>query len=373
LAVLGAVVSLSCTATAKPPPGLAAPPAAVASKVTLTKIADAVQPVGLTYAPGDPLKRLFIVERGGKVRVFRDGQLAAAPFLDVGQRIALRHSEQGLLGLAFHPQHATNGLFYVNFTDVEDDTRVLELKTAPGGAVDPSHERQLLHVAQPYRNHNGGHLAFGPDGKLYVGLGDGGSAGDPQGHAQNPQSQLGKMLRIDVNTPQVQVETIQRGLRNPWRYSFDRKTGDLYIADVGQNKYEWVHVAKAGNLTGLNFGWNVVEGSHCYSSSTCDKTPYPAPLVEYTHDEGCSISGGFVYRGKALPDLDGHYFYADFCSAIVRSARWADGRVQAQWEWRPTLDPDSRLSQLAAFGEDEAGELYLISHDGPIYRFDVKG
>jgi glucose/arabinose dehydrogenase len=201
-----------------------------------------------------------------------------------------------------------------------------------------------------------------------VGLGDGGNAGDPEGRAQNPASLLGKMLRIDIDAQKAAPEIIQRGLRNPWRYSFDRKTGDLYIADVGQNKYEWVHLAPAGKQVGLNFGWDILEGTHCFSTPDCDRKGLQLPVVEYTHDEGCSISGGHVYRGKALPELDGHYFYADFCSALVRSFRWAGGRVESHWNWRPSLDPESKLAALAAFGEDEDGELYLISHEGPVYK-----
>jgi glucose/arabinose dehydrogenase len=236
--------------------------------------------------------------------------------------------------------------------------------------ADPGAERELLRIDQPYSNHNGGNLVFGPDGKLYIGMGDGGSRGDPHRNGQNKQSLLGKMLRLDVDAPSPAPEIIQTGLRNPWRYSFDRKTGDLYIADVGQNRFEEVDVVPAGNIDGHNFGWNIVEGNgHCLFGEPCDKGGLTAPVIEYKSSEGCSITGGFVYRGRELPELDGHYFYADYCTALLRSFRYEGGRAAQSRDWKAELDPKNRLSKLTAFGEDEAGELYLLSQDGPIYRF----
>jgi glucose/arabinose dehydrogenase len=331
---------------------------------------DARQPVTVVYAPGDPTQRLFVVERKGTVRVLRGGTLAADAFLDVSDRIATGHPEQGLLGVAFHPGFRDTGRFFVDYTDRKGDTRIVEMRLDPRNPdrADPASAREILFIDQPYANHNGGNLVFGPDGKLWVGTGDGGSAGDPQGNAQNRASLLGKMLRIDVDAEKPAPEVVGIGLRNPWRYAFDRKTGDLYIADVGQDRWEWVTVVPAGHLTGHNFGWNVVEGSHCYGSARCDTTGFTLPAVEYGHDAGCSIIGGDVYRGKALPELDGLYFYSDFCTALLRSFRWQNGRVEDRWDWKRALDPESRLAKIASFGLDGDGEFYLVSQDGAIWK-----
>lgn len=349
-----------------------APPDSVAKHVTLevfVKKGKLKYPVCLTFAPGDPARRLFAVEREGRIRIIRNGVLEAKPFLDIEKRVESGFNERGLLSVAFHPRFKDNGKLYVNFTDLKGDTRVVEfavLGTDPD-SVDLASERELLFVDQPYANHNGGNLVFGPDELLYIGMGDGGSAGDPKGNGQNPTALLGKMLRIDVNAAKPRPEIIGRGLRNPWRYSFDRKTGDLYIADVGQNEYEEIHVVAANDVTGHNFGWSPMEGMHCYRSG-CDPSKYTAPVMEYSHDVGCSITGGYVYRGRALPELDGAYFYADYCTAVVRSFRWKDGGATDSWEWRPVLDPGDSLASIGSFGEDADGELYVISHDGIIYR-----
>lgn len=357
-------------------------PQSVAAGVVLTRVASGLsKPVALAFAPGDPDGRLFVAEQTGAVRILRNGVVADRPFLDLSARVSpsanRRNSEQGLLGLAFHPRFAENRRFYVNFTDRKGDTRVLELRASADdpARADPASERELLVVEQPYGNHNGGHLAFGPDGLLYVGLGDGGSAGDPKGNGQNPTALLGKMLALDVDagTPTA-PRIVALGLRNPWRYAFDRTTGDLWIADVGQNAFEEIDVltpAMRAAATPTNFGWNPTEGLHCYPpGAPCDRSRYAMPVVEYGHDDGCSVTGGFVYRGRALPALDGLYFYADYCTAMIRSVRWNGEAVADVWDWRAALDPKEQLANLSSFGEDAAGELYLLSLDGTVHRFD---
>jgi glucose/arabinose dehydrogenase len=354
-----------------PPP---AAPAALAAKVKLQLVTrDTTEAVGLVAAPGEPVGRLFVVEKQGQVRILRGTKLDPEPFLDLRGQVGLErrdNGEQGLLGLAFHPQFKKNGRFFVNYTDEKGDTRVVELRVnrkTPNKA-DPTWRRELLFVDQPYANHNAGHLAFGPDGRLYVALGDGGSANDPKGNAQNPDTPLGKLLRFDVDAATPAPEVLSRGMRNPWRYAFDRKTGDLYIADVGQNVYEWVHVLGAGKLSDHNLGWNIKEGKHCFQDKPCDDTGLTVPVIEYPHSEGCSITGGFVYRGKALPELQGHYFFSDYCTAILRSFRWDNGAAADAWDWKEALDPESTLAKVSAFGEDQAGELYVVTHEGPIYK-----
>ena len=384
-AVLAMAAIASCRAVASGPRAVPVP-SPIAAGVMLTRIATGLsKPVFLTFAPGDATGRLFVVEKTGRVRILRAGRFDrnVAPFLDVASRVS-SGSEQGLLGLAFHPDYARNGRVFVNLTDGKGDTRVLELTAARDDPdrVDPASERELLFVHQPYANHNGGHLAFGPDGRLYVGLGDGGSAGDPQRNGQNREALLAKMLALDVDArPPAAPTIVALGLRNPWRYAFDRATGDLWIADVGQNRFEEVDVLRAtersaavdGTGAPLNFGWNVVEGlGHCYATRDCDQRGLTLPVVEYDHGEGCSITGGYVYRGRALPDLAGLYFYADYCTALVRSFRVGAPTqpVGDVWDWRAALDPESRLANLSSFGEDADGELYLLSLNGDVYRFD---
>ncbi len=360
-------------------PAVAAP-AAIADKLQLTVVVRKLtQPVDLDAAPGDASGRLFIVEKPGRIRILRGGALVEQPFLDISSRTS-RANEQGLLGLAFHPDYARNGRFFINYTDRDGDSHVTELRV---DAKDPDRadmksEHDLFTVDQPYSNHNGGHLVFGPDGWLWAGFGDGGAGNDPHGNGQKDGTLLGKMVRIDVDAaaaarkPVVQL----KGLRNPWRYAFDRKTGDLYIGDVGQDLFEEVDVVAAADARkgGLNFGWNLMEGLHCFGSKTCDAKGLVVPVVEYGHADGtgCSVTGGIVYHGQALPELDGVYFYADYCTAIVRSFRWQPGRVSDHWDWKKALDPRGKLATLAAFGEDAAGELYLISHDGVVYKLERK-
>ena len=321
----------------------------------------------MAYAPGDPAKRLFVVEKGGTIRVMKKGA-APAPYLSLEARVS-GGSEQGLLGLAFHREFMKNGRFYVNYTDREGDTRIVEL-TVADLATDRAaiaSEKELLFVKQPYSNHNGGNLLMTPEGWLLVGLGDGGSANDPQKNARNPKTLLGKMFRLDL-TPGATPKILSQGMRNPWRYALDRATNDLYIGDVGQNLWEEVDVIPLDALSGKDFGWSVMEGFHCFRAASCDTAGLVLPVAEYGHDAGCSITGGVVYRGKALPALAGTYFYSDYCTAILRSFRWTKtGGVSDHWEWNAALDPKHALAQIASFGEDEDGEIYVISLSGTIW------
>ncbi len=361
------------TATPASAPGLVAPPDVVSSKVKLAVVATKLRyPVAAVFAPGET-KRMFVVERGGRVRIVENGVIAKAPFLDLTAKVSTDFSERGLLGMAFHPKFPADARFFVNYTDLEGDTNVVEVRVGADGRADPKSARRILFAKQPYKNHNGGNLAFGPDGKLWIGLGDGGAGGDPHGHGQNATSLLAKMLRLDVDAPHAKPEIWAKGLRNPWRYSFDRKTQDLVIADVGQDKYEEVDLV-ATTSSNLNFGWNVMEASHCFKSATCAQTGVVLPVAEYDHDAGCSVTGGYVYRGKALPALDGLYFYADFCTALVRTFRsnGAGKPVTDPWEWRPALDPKEELGKISSFGEDGDGELYLVSLDGTIWKLVPK-
>jgi glucose/arabinose dehydrogenase len=338
-------------------------------------------PLYLTTAPGDA-SRLFIVEQTGAIRIIKDGNLLPTPFLDISHKIT-SGGEQGLLGLAFDPDYAATGKFVVHYTDPAGDTHlsVYTVSSDPDVA-DATSEQVILTADQPYDNHNGGQILFGPDGFLYMGLGDGGSANDPEGRAQNLGDLLGSILRLDlhgaapyavppdnpfVGQAGVQPEVWSYGLRNPWRFSFDRATGDLYIADVGQNQYEEVDVApaSAGNGKGLNYGWNIMEGAHCLNGGTCDTVGLVPPDFEYAHDQGCSITGGYVYRGAAIPALQGLYFFADYCQGWVRSFRYQEGQATELTDW-PTLRPGGSIT---SFGEDGAGELYVIVQSGSVFKF----
>lgn len=359
------------------------------------------QPLHITHA-GDSTGRLFVVERGGRIRIVKDGMLLSTPFLDIIDRVGDREGEQGLLSVAFPPDYASRGVFYVDYTDNSGDTVVARYRlTSNPDIADPDSEEIILTIEQPFANHNGGQLAFGPnDGYLYIATGDGGSAGDPQNNAQNPASLLGKLLRIDVEpgqvispsyiaylpiifsgnaragsngayrippdnpytqTPGYRGEIWSLGLRNPWRFSFDRQTGDLYIGDVGQRTYEEIDYQPASSAGGENYGWRIMEGFHCYDAESCDMTGLVLPVVEYDHSQGCSVTGGPVYRGQDYPGMHGIYFYGDYCSGRIWGLKY-DG---ATWQSSLLLDT---AHNIASFGEDEAGNLYLSDYfNGDIY------
>ncbi len=353
-------------------PALSQVPAVASARVRLAVAAEKLdEPLGMAFAPGDPVKRLFIVEKGGTIRVMKQGTLPFL-FLSLKERVS-RGSEQGLLGLAFHKEFMKNGRLFVNYTDKQGDTRIVELTVASPNAEHGTiaSERELLFVKQPYSNHNGGHLLMTPAGWLLVGLGDGGSAGDPHGNARNPRTLLGKMLRLDPDAKSNALRTriLARGIRNPWRYALDRATNDLYIGDVGQDLWEEVDVVPLDGLAERDFGWNVMEGAHCFRSATCDMAGLTPPVVEYGHDAGCSITGGAVYRGRAIPSLAGMYFYSDYCTSFLRSFRWTQaGGTTDHWDWTNALDPGHKVAQVASFGEDEDGEVYVISLSGTIWK-----
>jgi glucose/arabinose dehydrogenase len=327
-------------------------------------------PLGVTHAD-DGSGRLFVVEQTGAIRILDDGRVLDEPFLDVGESI-VAGGEQGLLGLAFHPGFRRNGRFFINFTDVNGDTVVAEVQTsndpdvADAGSVTP-----LLQIDQPFANHNGGQLAFGPDGYLYIATGDGGSAGDPQGNGQNTEALLGKLLRLDVDSGDPYgipgdnpfasgggaPEVWAYGLRNPWRFSFDSETNGLWIADVGQGDFEEINKSRP-DRGGLNYGWNVMEGTDCFGGGDCDRSDTVLPISGYTHDAGCSVTGGYVYRGSEFPVLSGGYVFGDYCSGTI----WGiDARAGSFTE--PVELMQSGLS-ISSFGLDEGGELYLTDLDG---------
>lgn len=372
LITLFALALSACrTADAPPSPPPATPDAATPDqpgpRLTYTTVATGLsQPLFLTFAPGDPLGRLFVVEKTGKVRVLRGGQLEPEAYVDLGALVS-KGGEQGLLGLAFHPRWRETGRLFVNYTDLAGDTHVAEMRAAPDALRAPAESlKDLFVVKQPYANHNGGHLAFGPDGRLYVGLGDGGAANDPHGYGQSDATLLGKLLAVDVDAPEPAPRVVAKGLRNPWRFAFDRATGDLYIGDVGQNRWESVHVAKAGTLEGANFGWSVVEGRHCLREP-CSTDGFRLPVHEYPHAEGCSITGGYVYRGKAIPELAGSYFFTDYCTGFLRSFRLEGGQATDVRDWTGQVGV---TPGAASFGEDPAGELYLLSLAGSVVRIE---
>jgi glucose/arabinose dehydrogenase len=334
-------------------------------------------PLFLASPPGDA--RLFVVEQPGRIRLIRDGALLPRPFLDIAPLVG-SGGERGLLSVAFHPRYAQNGYFYVNYTDLNGDTRIerYAVDVADPDAADPTSARLILGVDQPYSNHNGGLVMFGPDGMLYVGMGDGGSGGDPQGNGQSLNTHLGKLLRLDVDggdpyavpsdnpffgQPGPRAEIWAIGLRNPWRFSFDAESGLLFIGDVGQNAWEEVDVAPA-DQPALNFGWSVMEGAHCLGASSCDQSGLTLPVHEYPNpDEGCSVIGGYVYRGTAIPEIAGHYFYSDLCDGRIRSFRYENGTA---------VDAVTRsvgdLGTVLSFGVDDDGELYVLSQNGRVFR-----
>ncbi|TML19322.1 MAG: PQQ-dependent sugar dehydrogenase [Actinobacteria bacterium] len=319
------------------------------------------QPTFVASTPAEP-RRLYVVEQAGRIR-YLVGRRIAGTFLDIRSRVA-SGGERGLLSIAFSPNYRQDHRFYVDYTDRNGDTRVVEFRSRNGKAI-LSSARQILYVKQPYPNHNGGQLEFGPDGLLYVGMGDGGSAGDPGNRAQNLSIRLGKLLRIDPLKRGAGWQTVGYGLRNPWRFSFDRATGDLYIADVGQSAWEEIDFRSRAQIGRLaNYGWRVYEGRARYAGGAPNsRGDLVFPVSAYSHDEGCSVTGGYVYRGHAVPSAAGRYYFGDWCSGTIWSLRIEDGRA---------LDlrkEDARIGQLTSFGEDAAGELYAASGgSGRIYR-----
>lgn len=341
-------------------------------------------PLYVTHA-GDGSGRLFIVERGGRIHVWQDGSLLPEPFLDVSSVLVTGpgESEQGLLGLAFHPEYETNRLLFIYYTrggpgSVDRGDVVIARYTTMSSdpnRVDPASARTLLVIDhETFTNHNGGQLAFGPDGYLYAGVGDGGLFGDPYDNAQNTFVLLGKLLRLDVDGGDPYAippdnpfsdgvgrgEIWAYGLRNPWRFSFDRGTGDLFIGDVGQNVWEEIDFQPADSAGGENYGWDVYEGNHDYEPGVAVGAVFP--VAEYDHEDGCSVTGGYVYRGSQVPSLEGYYIFGDYCSGKLWSLRQQDG----QWAMSE-MAPTSHA--ISSFGEDEAGELYLVDFQGAVYRF----
>lgn len=321
--------------------------------------------LSVTAPPGDR-SRLFVAQQGGRIVIVKQGGPLATPFLDLSA-IVSSGGERGLLGLAFDPQFAANGLFYVDFTDAAGDTRVVRYRVSTGDpdVADQASGVVILAVDQPYANHNGGHLAFGPDGRLYVGLGDGGGAGDPGDRAQRDDTLLGKIVRISSPRSAPRVSVYAKGLRNPWRFSFDRRTGALWIGDVGQNTREEIDYLAPGRKPGANLGWSAYEGHSVYDAGRAARLPRSSvvwPVAEYGRRDGASVIGGFVYRGSAIPALRGWYLYGDWASAGVWALRGPRGTP------RPVPGLDGALPGITSFGQDAAGELYLTATDGGVYR-----
>jgi glucose/arabinose dehydrogenase len=329
-------------------------------------VSNLVRPVDL-QAEGSG--RLFVVEKGGHIRIIEKGRLLEEPFLDIEDRVNDSSNEMGLLGLAFHPNYAQNGYFFVNYTGSGGDTFISRFRVSDDpNKADPASELNLLRVKQPFPNHNGGVLTFGPDGYLYAGLGDGGLAGDPFGNAQSLKTFLGKILRLDVDSAEPYAippdnpfgdEIWAYGLRNPWRMAFDRLTGDLYIADVGQNAWEEINYLAAGSPGGVNFGWDYREGAHPFEGNA--PAGLTDPIAEYSHNEGgCSVTGGYVYRG-AMPEWNGIYLYGDYCTGFI----W--GLIQVNGAWQPQVLFDTDVN-ITSFGQDERGEVYLVADGGGVYQ-----
>jgi glucose/arabinose dehydrogenase len=355
----------------RPPTGENFDPAKV--RIGFARVARGLSsPVFVTHA-GDGSGRLFIVEQGGRIKILQSGTVRSTPFLNLAAKISTG-GERGLLGLAFHPSYAQNGKFYVDYTNTAGDTVIAEYTVSANPNVANTTGRILLTIDQPYSNHNGGMLAFGPDRYLYIGMGDGGSAGDPGNRAQSLSYLLGKILRIDVDNKDTGKqyaipatnpyagatagldEIWSYGLRNPWRFSFDRRLGDLWIGDVGQNRWEEIDRSTVGDGggRGINFGWRVMEGNACYNpSSGCNTSGKAKPIAVYSHSSGCSVTGGYVYRGLAYRDLVGGYLFGDFCSGRIWALRAHGSSPQT-----PVLMADTSLS-ISSFGEGQDGLLYV--------------
>jgi glucose/arabinose dehydrogenase len=347
---------------------------------TVVVVSGLSAPMFVTAPAGDA--RLFVVERAGRIRIVQNGAIAPVPFLDISPRVSTA-GEGGLLSMAFDPLFAVNRFFYVYFTDPSGDIAVERFQVSLGdpNIAEPAPLRIITITHRAFSNHKGGLVAFGPDGFLYLATGDGGGAGDPLNSGQNLNSLLGKLLRIDVSNASLAVpytipasnpfvgqagrrgEIWAFGLRNPWRYAFDAPTGLLYIGDVGQNRIEEVDVAPATSAA-LNYGWNITEGSLCFPADPCDRTGITLPVLEYGHGAGggCSITGGFVYRGSAFPELQGRYFYSDFCSGFLRSFVHSGGAATDQREFI------ANMGDVVSFGEDGQKELYVVTTAGQVLR-----
>jgi len=360
-----------------------APPPLEQLNLTLKPVASGfAKPLYLTHAHD---QRLFVVQQAGQIMIIEGGVTRPTPFLDIKTRVGSNGNEQGLLSVAFHPNYQKNGLFYVNYTNLEGSTTIARYHvSADPNVADEISEQILLTIPQPYSNHNGGHILFGPDGYLYIGMGDGGAANDPHNNGQSLNTLLGKILRLDVDTgspygvPQdnpfittaaARPEIWSFGWRNPWRMAFDAATGDLYVADVGQNQYEEVDVELAGSGGGQNYGWRLMEASHCFNPTSCDPATLKVvmPIAEYPHSQGCSVTGGYVYHGTQFPQLNGVYIYGDYCTGTLWGLRHeADG----SWSQAELLASGKIIS---SFGLDAAGELYLIDHrSGEVWQVSVE-
>ncbi len=351
------------------------PPSPTIPPIRLTKVVGGLDnPVYVTHA-GDGSDRLFVVEQPGRILIVRDGKVLPVPFLDIRGRTDFG-GERGLLSVAFHPNYNNNGRFFVNYTRGPNLRSIIaEYHVSPSNPdlADPA-ETFILRIPDPFGNHNGGLNMFGPDGMLYIGLGDGGSAGDPLNNGQSLDTLWGKVLRIDVDgaapytvppdnpfvgTPNARGEIWAYGLRNPWRFSFDRCTGRLFLADVGQYSWEEVDIITKGG----NYGWRIMEGNHCFNPPEgCDPTGLTLPIAEYSHSLGCSVTGGYVYRGRRNPNLVGRYVFGDYCSGLI----WAlTETVPGTWTMNQLLDSSLAIS---SFGEDERSNLYVVDHNGAVYR-----
>jgi glucose/arabinose dehydrogenase len=371
----GVTGSVTITVTAAPVPGPVT--------LGLQQIATGLRfPLYLVSPPGDD--RLFIVQKGGLIRVIKGGAVLETPFLNLTPKVVSEGGEQGLLGLAFAPDYATSGRFFVHYNHVSGENRVTRFQVSDDpDRADPASEAVVIGVPQPGVAHNGGQLLFGPDGFLYIGLGDGDD--DDHGRGQSLADLFASILRIDVTSgdpytvpadnpfvgsDRARPEVWSYGFRNPWRFSFDRANGDLYLGDVGEATWEEVDYVSAANGAGkgINFGWSKMEGKHCFNRQECDQTGLTLPVLEYNHSEGCSVSSGYVYRGAAIPGLQGTYFYADYCLGWVRSFRIQGGAVTDAKDW-PELKPGG---QVTSFGEDSAGELYLVTQQGGVFKIVVK-
>jgi glucose/arabinose dehydrogenase len=338
-------------------------------------------PVLVASPPGD--SRLFVVERRGVIRIVRSGQPAAEPFLDLRGEVSTFGSERGMLSMAFHPQYAQSGRFFVTYTGIDGAVHLVRFERSGNNpdVANPATRQELLRIPTPGVQHYGGMMQFTPEGKLLVSIGEGGTFTEPGGEAQNPETLLGKLLRLDVdsgdpyrvpsdnpyaNRENWRGEIWAMGLRNPWRFSVDPSTRELYLADVGDNSYEEVNIVPV-DTPGLNYGWNYFEGPNCQFAEFCTSGEFHLPEVEYSHQPPCtSVTGGIVYRGTAYPEHQGRYFYADYCLGWIRSLRFVGGRVTEELDWATSIPSD----HIVSFGEDGANELYAVSLSGRIYRIE---